>query len=279
MTMELQQKLKAAAAQIRKDVIEMTYRAGRKGGHLGGALSMCEIMAVLYAHVLRQDAQNPQWPGRDRVILSKGHGALAQYAALSLAGFVPREDMWQYKDDGFYLAMHPRQLPDKGLECASGSLGQGLSIGVGVALALRSKHLADARVFVILGDGEIDEGSIWEAAMAASHYGLSNLVGILDANKLQNDGACRDVLETEDLAGKWRAFGWAVNRVDGHDLPSLCDALSERPADRPLMVIADTVKGKGVSFAENNYRWHNAPMTETQYRQAMMEQGVEEDGI
>ena len=248
----------------------MSLAAGAAGAHLGGGLSMIEIMSALYFAVLRYDARNPLWEQRDRFILSKGHGAPALYAALSLAGFIDEKEFATFKANGTRLTGHPHMDLERGIEFSSGSLGQGLALGVGSALALRRKGNGLSRVFVLVGDGEINEGSIWEAAMSAAHFELSNLVAIVDNNGLQYDGATRDVMSMGDLPAKWESFGWAARPVDGHDVAALIDAL-QAPAGKPLAVIARTVKGKGVSFMEHNRAWHHARLTQAQFDQAMAE--------
>lgn len=262
--------VQAQANEIRKDVIRMTHSAGSQGAHIGGSLSLCEIMAVLYHDVMNYSKAKIADRNRDRLILSKGHGAIAMYAALKSIGVFTEEELLTYKHEGSPLTVHPSFMPEKGMEFASGSLGQGLSLGVGVALALRRKG-SPANIYVIVGDGECDEGSVWEAAMSASHYKLENLVCIVDKNKLQYDGKTEDVLDTGSLSQKFSAFGWDSVDVDGHNCNALADALRKRTG-RPLAVVCNTVKGKGVSFIENEYRWHNAPLSEAQYMQAMKEQ-------
>ena len=264
--------LQTIATEIRKDVIRMTYAAGSQGAHMGGSLSLCEIMAVLYHDVMNYDREKMRSPERDRLILSKGHGAIALYAALKSIGVFTEEELLTYKQNGSIITAHPAFLPDRGMEFASGSLGQGLSIGVGVSLGLKKKDLP-AKVFVIVGDGECDEGSVWEAAASAAHYGLNNLICIVDKNRLQYDGETSAVLNMDSLADKFRAFGWDSVEVDGHDCGALSEALRQS-GNMPRAVICNTVKGKGVSFAENNYRWHNASLNEAQYQQAMAEQEV-----
>lgn len=266
--------LQLIADEIRKDVIRMTHAAGAQGAHIGGSLSMCEIMATLYHGVLHYDAKNPMDDERDRFILSKGHGAIALYAALKSIGLMTEEELLSYKHDGSIITAHPTFLPEKGMEFASGSLGQGLSIGTGVAIALKKKEKRN-KVYVLVGDGECDEGSIWEAAAFAAHYKLDNLVCIVDRNHLQYDGATADVLDMESLVQKFVAFGWDAEEIDGHD----CDAVAvslRMKHDKPFALICSTIKGKGVSFAENNYKWHNASLNENQFVQAMEEQGVYE---
>lgn len=258
------------AKEIRRDVIKMTYLAGNQGAHMGGSLSLCEIMAVLYGGVMKIDPSNRLNSKRDRLILSKGHGAIAMYAGLKQAGILTDAELKSYKQDGSYITAHPSYMPEKGMEFASGSLGQGLSIGAGVCLAWKIKGNKISRAFVVMGDGECDEGSVWEAAAFASHYALNNLVCMIDKNDLQYDGATKDILNMESMILKWRAFGWKTKEIDGHDVTEIYDALTEQ-TDQPLCVICRTVKGKGVSFAENDYRWHNARLSESQYRKALEE--------
>lgn len=262
--------LQTIANEIRRDVIRMTYAAGSQGAHIGGSLSMCEIMAVLYHSVLTYDARNPTSENRDRFILSKGHGAIALYAALKSIGLLSDDELLSYKQDGSIITAHPTFMPKKGMEFASGSLGQGLSIGVGVALALKKKQMSNC-VYVLVGDGECDEGSIWEAAASASHYGLDNLICIVDKNQLQYDGTTTEILNMGSLKDKFTAFGWDAIDVDGHNCEALRNAFALSHKN-PLAVICNTVKGKGVSFIENNYKWHNASLNESQFNQAIEEQ-------
>ena len=270
-TESIPERCTTAAHRMRRYALQMSLAAGPVGAHLGGGLSMIEIMSVLYFGVLRYDVGNPSWEQRDRFILSKGHGALAFYGALCLAGFIDEKDLATFKSNGTYLTAHPHLDLKRGIEFSSGSLGQGLSLGVGTALALKEKANEISRVFVLLGDGEINEGSVWEAAMSASHFGLSNLVAIVDNNGLQYDGITRDVMDMGNLAAKWESFGWIALEVDGHDVSALLDAL-QAPAGRPLAVIARTIKGKGVSFMENNRAWHHARLSQEDFDQAMAEQ-------
>ena len=215
------------ADEIRKDVIRMTYSAGNQGAHIGGSLSLCEIMAVLYHEVMTVDPENLTSETRDRLILSKGHGAIALYAVLKSIGVLSEAELETYKQNGSIITAHPTRILEKGLEFASGSLGQGLSIGVGVALGLKRKG-NPARVFVIVGDGECDEGSVWEAAASASHYGLNNLICIIDKNQLQYDGNTQAILNMDSLAEKFRCFGWDAIEVDGHDCSALSTALPKK---------------------------------------------------
>lgn len=260
----------AIAKEIRKDVIRMTYAAGSFGAHIGGSLSMCEIMAVLYHEIMNYDSSDPLNDERDRFILSKGHGAIAMYAALKSIGLIADEELMSYKHDGSILTAHPTYMPEKGMEFASGSLGQGLSIGVGVAKALKMKNKSP-HVFVLVGDGECDEGSVWEAAASAAHFNLDNLICIVDQNRLQYDGATNEVMNMGSIRDKFIAFGWDAYEVDGHDCTALTNVL-KATHNKPLAVICETVKGKGVSFIEDNYRWHNSSLNEEQFNQAIAEQ-------
>lgn len=257
--------------EMRIDLLKMGLAAKSAGAHLGGSLSLVEVMAALYGKVLRFDPANPQTANRDRLIFSKGHGVMAQYVALKQIGVLTDEELMTYKATGSVVSAHPSVHQVRlGIDFASGSLGQGLSQGVGVALALRRKQDESSRVFVILGDGECDEGSVWEAAAAAAHYRLTSLIAIVDQNQLQYDGPTEMVLDMSDLVAKWRAFGWETILIDGHDVDAVA-AACDTPRDRPLAIIAQTVKGKGVSFMENVPAWHHGVVTQKIYDQAMSE--------
>ncbi len=262
------------AKQIRFDSLRLTLKTGKMGAHIGGALSMAEIMSVLYMGIVRIDPKNPVDENRDRVILSKGHGALAFYSALNNAGLIKANELDTFKSNEGCVFAHPSMNPAMGIEFSGGSLGQGLSLGVGTCLGLARKNNRDSRVFVILGDGECNEGSVWEAAEAAAHYKLSNLTVIVDRNSLQYDGPTNEIMNDEPFEDKWRAFGWDAETVDGHDVGTIYSSLSKKH-EKPNAVIALTVKGKGVSFMENNPVWHNHSLTEDQYKQALCEIGVE----
>ena len=231
---------------------------GGARGHIGSSLSLVEIMRVLYDEILRYRADDPDWPERDRCILSKGHGCLAQYVILAEKGFFPQETLDTFCRRDSILGGHPEAGKIPGVEASTGALGHGLPIGVGRAIALRLKG-SDARVFVITGDGEINEGSIWEAALSASKHRLGNLVVMIDYNKVQSAGTTAEILDLEPLADKWRAFGFATNEVDGHDVAGLRRLLKRVPfaADRPALIICHTVKGKGLAFAEGDANWHH----------------------
>ncbi len=248
--------LQEQARAIRRSAIEMICTAG--SGHPGGALSAAEIMAVLYFHVLRVDPARPQWEERDRFVLSKGHGSAAWYAALAARGYFPPEACQRFRQTGGMLQGHPDMRKVPGVDMSSGSLGQGISAALGMALAARYLNRA-YRVYTLLGDGEIQEGQVWEAAMAAAHYKVDNLTAILDYNRVQLDGPVGEVMEVEPVADKWRAFGWAVISCgDGHDIRALLAAFAQARTvqGQPAIIIARTVKGKGVSFMEHQCSWH-----------------------
>jgi transketolase len=250
-------KLDEAAYQIRRLSVELiTY--GR-WGHIGGSFSMAEILAVLYFHALRIDPERPKWEERDRLILSKAHGSPALYAALALRGYFPIDKLYTYCEIGG-LEGHTDMTRTEGLESSGGPLGMGLSVAAGIAIGLRLRENAFARSFCILGDGELNEGNVWEAAMSAAHYHLDNLIAIVDYNKVMAKGFVHELMSIEPLAEKWKGFGWEVIEVDGHDLEAVAGAIYEarwvRPHGKPIVVIAHTVKGRGVEIAEFNYRWH-----------------------
>ncbi len=267
---ETVKKCEAAAARIRRRIVDMAYGAGSTGAHLGGSLSAVELLACLYVGTVRYSAEDPAREDRDRVILSKGHAALALYPALAEAGIIRAGELATFKQDGSRLGGHPTLNGLPGIEFASGSLGQGLSLGVGVCLALKRKNNPDSRVFVLLGDGECDEGSVWEAAASASHFGLNRLVAVVDVNAMQYDGSTAEIMKMEPFEEKWRGFGWDVLTIDGHNPGEILDAYSCR-SDRPVAILAHTVKGKGISFMENNWKYHNAVLSGALYEKAVEE--------
>jgi transketolase len=230
---------------------------GGQRGHVGSAMSLIEILRTLYDSVLRFEAADPAWAERDRLILSKGHGCLALYAVLADKGFFPSSELWTFCKFDSPLGGHPERGPVPGVEASTGSLGHGLAVGTGMAYAARMQR-SGARVYVIVGDGEIDEGSVWESALAAGHHQLANLTVVIDYNKLQSYGPVAEIWDLEPLADKWRAFGFDVSEVDGHDVEQLHIALSQRQAPtKPLALIAHTIKGRGLPFAEHNPQWHH----------------------
>jgi transketolase len=261
---------RALARKIRRHVLEMTHRS--KASHVGTSLSMADLLAVLYGGVLRVDPSNLGWPGRDRFVLSKGHGCAGLYAVLAERGFFPVGRLAEFYQDGTTLAGHVTHSGVPGVEVSTGALGHGLSIACGMALAGR-RDQRRFRVFALLSDGECDEGATWEAALLAAHHRLDGLVAIVDYNKTQSLGAVKDVLDLDPLAAKWEAFGWAAREIDGHDVDEIARALSEIPLrpGRPTCVVAHTVKGKGVSFMENQLLWHYRAPDETEVVRALAE--------
>lgn len=260
------------AKRMRKNILDVSF-ACNGSAHLGGGLSMVEIMAVLYGSVLRFRAGEPRWDDRDRFILSKGHGVLGYYPALLEAGFITREIFDSFKKNDSDLIAHPVMNLELGIESSNGSLGHGLSLGVGLAWAAKQKARGH-RIYVLMGDGECNEGSVWEAAMSAAHYSLNNLTAIIDYNKLQSDGASEKVLNSDGLPDKWRAFRWNTVEVDGHDIPQLLAAFAgAAKSSEPTAIVAHTIKGKGVSFMENNNDWHHNRLTKATYEQALAEIG------
>jgi transketolase len=260
------------ARELRLDSLEMIHRRG--AGHPGGSLSAAEIMAALFFHKLNIDPARPDWPERDRFILSKGHASAVLYAALSRRGFFPREDLPHWGEVACHLQGHPDRLKTPGVDMTSGLLGHGIAIGVGLALAARRLGLS-YRTYVLLGDGECQGGIIWEGAMAAAKFRTASLTAILDYNDVQLDGAVHDIMPLEPLIDKWRAFNWAVLEINGHNLRQVLEALdtaSEIHA-RPTIIVAHTTKGKGVSFMEDRSYWHGVAPNAAQVAQAVAELG------
>lgn len=273
------QKIAGRARLMRKHSLEMALIAGSNGAHLGPGYSMAEITATLYTAIMRHDPKNPTWPDRDRFVLSKGHGVLGYYTILAECDYFPVELLKTFETKDSPLAGHPSIHPDLGIDFSTGSLGHGLALGVGTALAAKKDH-KDFNTYVYMGDGECDEGSVWEAAMAARQFRLDNLTAIVDRNKIQSDGISREIMDLGDIGEKWRSFGWRVAEVDGHNIGALLDAFHERnrPSGQPYVVIANTIKGKGVSFFENNNLWHHNSPTREQYVNALKELGYDENG-
>jgi transketolase len=262
--------------EIRRQVLTMIYRA--RSGHPGSSLSAVEIMTVLLYHEIRHDPQNPEWPNRDRFILSKGHAAPVLYAILADQGYFQSDDLDSFRTIGCHLQGHPSHKSTPGVEATTGSLGQGLSIGCGLAYAIKYLNRSDNRVYVLLGDGELDEGQIWEAAMFASHYNLDNLIALVDRNNFQYVGKTESVMALEPLADKWCAFGWHVEEVDnGNDVGALLIALENcKEVLKPKLILAKTIKGKGVSFMENTSFWHGKAPNKDEFERAMAElEGIE----
>ena len=265
--------LRRVAAEIRKLTLEAIHHAG--AGHTGGSLSIAEILAVLYWRLLKIDPECPEWEARDRFILSKGHAAVGLYAALALRGYFPQRMMREFDHAGGRLPGHPDMLKTPGVDMSTGSLGQGLSVGIGMAMGARRRGI-DCHTFVLLGDGEMQEGQVWEAVMYAGFHQIDRLVAIVDANGLQLTGRTSDVLDLEPLADKVAAFGWETCACDGHDVCALDEALARARAvtGRPVMVIARTVKGHGVSFIADRVEWHAKAPSEEQLTAAIQELGI-----
>jgi len=255
--------LSRKAYELRRDVVEMVYNAG--SGHLGGSFSSAEIVATLYWRVMKIDPARPAWEERDRLVLSKGHCAPIIYAALARRGYFDPEILKTFRRIGSILQGHPDFRKTPGLDMTSGSLGHGLSVGLGMALASRQSRVP-FNVYVLMSDGEMQEGMVWEAAMAAAHYSVGNLTVFVDKNRLQVDGFVADIVGIDPLPDKWRAFGWEVFRTDGHDIAALLDAIEARWAgtvpDKPAVIICDTVKGKGVSWMEDVTEWHGGSLND-----------------
>ncbi len=264
------QKLEEIATRCRVSILTMLEKA--KSGHPGGSLSVIDLVVALFFHEMKQDPLKPHWEGRDRFVLSKGHGVPALYAALVELGAFPKAELDTLRVIDSRLQGHPDRVVFPWAEASTGSLGQGLSIAQGIALGLKCQGKAN-RVFCVIGDGESQEGQIWEAAMSAPKFGLNNLIAFTDANNGQIDGHVTEVMDLRPLADKWKSFRWAVQEIDGHDFGQILGALetARKEPERPTMIIARTVKGKGVSFMENNIGWHGVAPTAEQLKQATQE--------
>ena len=274
--------LRLLCRQFRRDLLDLTKQSGTGSSHVGGELSVVEILATLFFHTLRLDPKNPDWPGRDRFLLSKGHASAAMYVAMAWRGFFPRERLFDSFNRPHTILQEHVNMDTPGAEIPTGSLGMGLSSGAGMAWGARYRTAHEGAppcgVFAVLSDGECTAGQTWEAAMAAGHFGLDNLIAIVDDNDRFVTGPRNAVMTLDPFAAKWAAFGWHALEVDGHDLPALIELLTEarRPEaapGRPRVVLARTVKGKGVSFMEGSDGWHAGHLTEEQYRTAMEEVG------
>jgi transketolase len=268
--LELIVELESMAQNIRQDIIEMIYAV--QSGHPGGSLSATDIVTALYFHFMRVDSANPNWEQRDRFVLSKGHACPVWYSALAEKGFFPKEELLTLRKINSRLQGHPVMGKPPGIDITTGSLGQGLSLGVGMAMGLKLDD-GDARVYVLISDGELNEGQIWEAALSAAKFKLDNLTVIIDYNNLQLDGWCNDVMPIEPIADKWRAFNWEVLEMDGHDMGEIIKTIqfAQSIKDKPSIIIAHTIKGKGVSYMENKCEWHGKSPNDEQYDQAMRE--------
>lgn len=262
--------LQNTANKIRRKVLEMVYKA--QSGHLGGSLSVVEIISVLYFSEMKIDPENPNWPERDRLVPSKGHCAPSVYVALALKGIVEPEALYDLRQIGCILQGHPCMHKVPGIDISTGSLGHGLSIGLGMALGAKLKKI-DFNVYVLLGDGELDEGQNWEAAMAAAKYSLTNLIAIVDRNRVQLDGPTKDIMPLEPLAEKWKAFNWKTKVIDGHNIAEIIGGIqwAKQNSGSPSVIIANTTKGKGVSFMEDSHEWHGKPPSPEEYEKAKKE--------
>ncbi len=269
--------LQETANHLRKLIVATLCRA--QAGHPGGSLSAVEILTALFFRVLRIDPADPEWDGRDRFVLSKGHAAAAYYAALALRGYFPTTLLETYDELDSLLQAHP-DMHCPGVDMSSGSLGQGLSSGLGMALGARLRGLDETSIFVLLGDGELQEGQVWEAAMAAPKFELGNLIAIVDDNRIQLMGDTCAVMPVDPIADKWRAFNWLVSEVDGHDATAVAEACeaAREDGDRPSVIVAHTVKGKGVSFMEDTCAWHAAPISQDLADRALSELCAGEEG-
>ncbi len=264
-------KLEQRAIVIRRHIVQMMYNAG--GGHIGGSLSATDILVCLYFHIMRVDPDNPNWEDRDRLVLSKGHAAAALYATMAERGYFPRDILFNsFISANGILQEHPDMRSIPGIDMSSGSLGQGLSVGVGMALGTRLKR-QDFKVFVLLGDGEVQEGQIWEAAMAASHYRLDKITAIVDYNKLQVGGLISRLMAIEPIVKKWQAFGWHTLEINGHSMKEIMESLclAAKIEEKPTIIVAHTIKGKGVSFMEDRFEWHAKKMSEEEKNLALRE--------
>jgi transketolase len=262
--------LERTARALRRDIVEMVYRA--QSGHIGGSLGAADLVAALYFHLMRHDPANPRWPGRDRFILSKGHCTPVLYAALARCGYFPKEDLATFRRPGSHLQGHPYQPKTPGVDASTGTLGLGISTGLGMALAAKLRGWQH-RYYILCGDGEIQEGQAWEAAMFGNKHKLDNVIAFIDRNYLQTDGHSEQIMPLDPLAAKWEAFGWRTQEIDGHDFREISGSVERawQESGRPSVIIARTVKGKGVSFMENSVMWHGTPPNREQYERAMEE--------
>jgi transketolase len=260
--------LEEKARELRVSIVKTLHKS--QSGHTGGSLSAIDMITALYFHKMRHNPADPGWKGRDRFVLCKGHAAPALYAALADAGYFPREDLMMLRRLGSHLQGHPDSKSTPGVEVCTGSLGQGLSMAIGMAMGLKLDKLEN-RVYALLGDGELQEGQVWEAAMSGAHYRADNLCALVDVNGLQIDGEVAKVMNVEPIADKFRAFGWNTMEIDGHDMAAILDALdrAETIKGRPTMIVARTVKGKGVPFFENKASYHGVPPSDEELPRAL----------
>ncbi|MBC7707896.1 transketolase [Polaromonas sp.] len=264
-------RLEVIANDIREDIIKMLEHAG--SGHSAGPLGLADIFTALYFDVLKHDPKNPDWPERDILLLSNGHCVPVRYATMAHAGYFPKKELLTLRKFGSRLQGHPERTRLPGMETTSGPLGCGLSQACGMALAMRMDKQTKRWVYVVMGDGELNEGNIWEAAMLGGKYRLNNVIGIIDRNNIQIDGPTEDIMPLEDLKGKWESFGWHVLEVNGNDVEAVIDAcnMAKTIVEKPVMIIAHTIPGKGVDFMESDFHWHGAPPNHEQAKKALHE--------
>ena len=263
--------IKNFATNVRKNILDMAVCAGASSAHFGGALSITEIISILFSHQMKIDRKDPKWEERDRFILSKGHACLAYYAALCEVGYISKEELKTFEKNDTNLLGHPVINRNLGIDFSNGSLGMGLSLGIGVAISSKKKK-KDFNVYVIIGDGECNEGSVWEAAMAAPNYNLNNLYAIIDKNNFQQTGSNKEIMNVESLKDKWSSFGWHTAELDGHNIQELYNFFeNSKQIQKPKALIANTVKGKGFSFSENNNDWHHSVLTKSFFEKALNE--------
>ena len=263
--------IKNFATNVRKNILDMAVCAGASSAHFGGALSITEIISTLFSHQMKIDRKDPKWEERDRFILSKGHACLAYYAALCEVGYISKEELKTFEKNDTNLLGHPVINRNLGIDFSNGSLGMGLSLGIGVAISSKKKK-KDFNVYVIIGDGECNEGSVWEAAMAAPNYNLNNLYAIIDKNNFQQTGSNKEIMNVESLKDKWSSFGWHTVELDGHNIQELYNFFeNNKQIQKPKALIANTVKGKGFSFSENNNDWHHSVLTKSFFEKALNE--------
>ncbi len=263
-------RIKKMCVRMRKNILDMAINAGTESSHFGGGLSIVEITATLYGEIMNYKLNQPGWENRDKFILSKGHGVLGLYSALAEVGIIKESDLQKFEKSGGFLFGHPIMNIQKGIEISSGSLGMGLSVGIGMAIASIKKKLKN-KIFVLLGDGECNEGSNWEAFMSAPKYELDNLFLIIDRNNLQQTGSNLEIMSIGNMSEKLKSFGWHVEEIDGHNIKELINAFSLNIKNKPVAVIANTVKGKGFTFSENNNDWHHKILSKSQYDMAIKE--------
>ena len=265
--------IKSFTKEMRKNILSMAFAAGSSSSHFGGALSITEIVSTLFADQMKIDKSDPNWENRDRFLLSKGHACLAYYSALCEVGYISKDELLTFEKDNSNLLGHPVRNKDLGIEFSNGSLGMGLSLGIGLAISAKKKG-KDFRVYVIVGDGECNEGSVWEAAMAAPNFNLENLYVIIDKNNFQQTGSNNQIMNVDNLRSKWESFNWYSKEVDGHNINELLDVFNEcNNIKKPKAIIANTIKGKGFSFSENNNDWHHSILSKSFYEKALKELG------